>query len=387
MATDLIPLGDASLRQKARLSLSVNGEERELLVDSYKTLLEVLREDLGLTGTKHGCELGECGACAVLVDGQPVLSCLVARASSARAARVETVEGMADGPRAAPAAGGFADLGAAQCGYCTPGFLLTAKALLERRTRRRRATRSPRRSRASSAAAPATCRSSRRSRQRRRAAARPRPTMSDGVQATRNVIGKPLRARRRARQGDRRRPASPTTSSLPRHAALKLLRSTHAARAHRRRSTPRGRPRCPGVQAGAHRRATSRSRSASCRCRQDEHALCTDKVRFVGDPVAAVIAVDELTADEALELIDVDYEPLATIADRRGGAATPEPRIHDYGDDGNVHKSVALRLRRRRRGARRGRPGVRGRLLLRGQHAPAHRAARHARLRSTPTAS
>ena len=78
VATDLIPLGDATLRQKARLSLPVNGEPRELLVDGYKTLLEVLREELQLTGTKHGCELGECGACAVLLDGELVLSCLVA---------------------------------------------------------------------------------------------------------------------------------------------------------------------------------------------------------------------------------------------------------------------------------------------------------------------
>jgi aerobic-type carbon monoxide dehydrogenase small subunit (CoxS/CutS family) len=78
VATDLIPLGDRALRQKARLTLSVNGEARELLVDGYKTLLELLREELQLTGTKHGCELGECGACAVLLDGQLVLSCLVA---------------------------------------------------------------------------------------------------------------------------------------------------------------------------------------------------------------------------------------------------------------------------------------------------------------------
>jgi len=90
----------------------------------------VLREDLGLTGTKHGCELGECGTCAVLMDGTPVLSCLVlGRACDGH--RVDTVEGMADGAGLHPLQEAFAELGAAQCGYCTPGFLLTARALLD----------------------------------------------------------------------------------------------------------------------------------------------------------------------------------------------------------------------------------------------------------------
>ena len=116
---------------KVRLSLTVNGEPVETLVDGYKTLLEVLREDLQLTGTKHGCELGECGACAVLVDGEPVLSCLVlAVESSGR--RVTTIEGLASGGRLHPLQESFADLGAAQCGYCTPGILLTARALLDK---------------------------------------------------------------------------------------------------------------------------------------------------------------------------------------------------------------------------------------------------------------
>ncbi|MCA1664561.1 MAG: (2Fe-2S)-binding protein [Myxococcales bacterium] len=132
MAADLIPLGDPTLRQKARLSLAVNGEARELLVDGYKTLLELLREELQLTGTKHGCELGECGACAVLLDGQLVLSCLVA-AVECDGRAVETVEGMQSGPELHPLQACFADHGAAQCGYCTPGFLLAAKELLERR--------------------------------------------------------------------------------------------------------------------------------------------------------------------------------------------------------------------------------------------------------------
>lgn len=115
---------------KVRLEFAVNGEAVDVLVDDYKTLLEVLREDLQLTGTKHGCELGECGCCAVLVDGRPVLSCLVLGVA-AEGHEVTTVEGMADGAKLHPLQEAFAELGAAQCGYCTPGILLTAKALLE----------------------------------------------------------------------------------------------------------------------------------------------------------------------------------------------------------------------------------------------------------------
>lgn len=113
----------------ALVALRVNGEPVEVAFSPHKTLLEVLREDLRLTGTKHGCELGECGTCAVLVDGKPVLSCLVLGVEC-EGRHVETVEGMAGAQGLHPLQKAFADLGAAQCGYCTPGFLLTAKALL-----------------------------------------------------------------------------------------------------------------------------------------------------------------------------------------------------------------------------------------------------------------
>ena len=111
-------------------TLTINGERCTVVFPTHHTLLEVLREECGLTGTKHGCELGECGACAVLVDGRPVLSCL-ALAAGMEGKAIETVEGLADDNRLHPLQAAFADLGAAQCGYCTPGILMTAKALLE----------------------------------------------------------------------------------------------------------------------------------------------------------------------------------------------------------------------------------------------------------------
>jgi carbon-monoxide dehydrogenase small subunit len=127
MASPLVALTVAL--PKAQLNLVVNGESHCILVPPQKTLLEALREELQLTGTKHGCELGECGTCTVLVDGVPILSCLeLALACEGKA--VTTVEGMAAGNQLDPLQQAFVEMGAAQCGYCTPGVLLAAKALL-----------------------------------------------------------------------------------------------------------------------------------------------------------------------------------------------------------------------------------------------------------------
>jgi carbon-monoxide dehydrogenase small subunit len=117
--------------QKSLIKFTLNGEQAEVAFAPHKTLLEVLREDLGLTGTKHGCELGECGVCTVLIDGQPMLSCLFL-GLDAEGREVTTIEGMARDGRLHPLQEAFADLGAAQCGYCTPGFLLVARELLEK---------------------------------------------------------------------------------------------------------------------------------------------------------------------------------------------------------------------------------------------------------------
>jgi len=116
--------------ENLHLRFSVNNEEMQVSIDPSKTLLQVLREDLRLTGTKHGCELGECGACTVLRDGEPVMSCLVL-AAECEGVQIETIEGLAPAGRLHPLQQSFAKLGAAQCGYCTPGMLMTSKALLE----------------------------------------------------------------------------------------------------------------------------------------------------------------------------------------------------------------------------------------------------------------
>jgi aerobic-type carbon monoxide dehydrogenase small subunit (CoxS/CutS family) len=121
----------SAVPDRVHMTLRVNGEDLPVSFAPYKTLLEVLREDLNLTGTKHGCELGECGACAVLVDGEPLLSCLEL-AVECEGREIQTVEGLAKGTELHPLQAAFADVGGSQCGYCTSGMVMTAKALLDK---------------------------------------------------------------------------------------------------------------------------------------------------------------------------------------------------------------------------------------------------------------
>lgn len=116
------------------IKLHVNGDEHEVLTEIHKTLLEVLREDLGLTGTKRGCDLGTCGACTVLINGRPHLSCLTL-AVDVQEKEILTIEGLSQGGKLHPLQKGFVEKGAVQCGFCTPGMILTAKALLDEHPR------------------------------------------------------------------------------------------------------------------------------------------------------------------------------------------------------------------------------------------------------------
>lgn len=119
---------------KKIIKLTINGESVEAAVEPNQTLLQFLREDLGLTGTKHGCGLGDCGACTVIMDGKAVNSCLVL-AVQASGKDVLTIEGMASGAELHPIQQAFVDKGAIQCGYCTPGMILSAKAFLDENPR------------------------------------------------------------------------------------------------------------------------------------------------------------------------------------------------------------------------------------------------------------
>jgi carbon-monoxide dehydrogenase small subunit len=116
---------------KRKIRLLVNEQEYELLVGPNKTLLDVLRDDLGLTGTKRGCDSGECGACTVLLEGIPVLSCITL-ACEVEGQKIQTIEGMAKDGELHPVQKAFVEYGAIQCGFCTPGMVLSAVALLKR---------------------------------------------------------------------------------------------------------------------------------------------------------------------------------------------------------------------------------------------------------------
>ena len=119
---------------KKRVLLRVNGEDHEVLIKSNRTLIEVLRQDLHLTGAKEACGMGACGACTVLVNGKPVHSCITL-AEEVEGKEVETIEGLAQGGKLHPLQQAFMDYHAFQCGFCTPGMIMTAKALLNRNLR------------------------------------------------------------------------------------------------------------------------------------------------------------------------------------------------------------------------------------------------------------
>ena len=339
---------------KKHIRFTLNGEQTEVAFAPHKTLLEVLREDLNLTGTKHGCELGECGTCAVLVDGRSILSCLML-GLDAEGREVKTIEGMADGAELHPLQQTFADLGAAQCGYCSPGFLLVAEELLKKKP-------NPTRAEIQEALSGNLCRCTgyiKIYEAVELAAARMRGeeygTAEGKCLRTRleirvicanlwtkrllNIVGKPFRkVDARAKCVGQTKFADDIV--LPRMLFCKILRS-HLPHALIKSIDVSKALALPGVFAVI----TGKDLPIPygiLPVSQDEHALCIDKVRFIGDPVAAVAAIDEDVAFDAMNLIEVEYEPLNTISTIEEAVLIDEPRIHEYGDGGNVHKKVSL---------------------------------------------
>jgi len=294
--------------------LTLNGQPQTLAVDARTTLLSAIRHQLDLTGTKRGCATGDCGACTVQVDGEPVASCLML-AASAEGRHVTTIEGLAEGGELHPLQQAFVEHGALQCGFCTPGALMSAKALLDHDP-------SPSPDAIREALSGNLC----------RCATYPRMVRAvehcgaDGarhehshIRAERDqqrdytVVGQPVA---RCDGADKVTGRAKYTADirLPGMLVGKILGSPVAHGILRRVDVSRARA-LPGVLAvitGADVPDTFYGVSPA---REDEQILAKDRVRYVGDEIAAVAAVDEETAVRALSLIDLDIEELPAVFD------------------------------------------------------------------------
>jgi len=312
------------MHKRQLITLTVNGEKHELAVEPQWTLAEVLREQLGLTGVKIGCDLGDCGACTVLADGKPILSCLTL-ALTVEGCAIETIEGLARDGKLDPLQKAFVDHGALQCGYCTPGMILSSKAMLDE-------------------VHDVTVEDIREKLSGNLCRCTGYTKIVEAVRCEAHNHGEPCDT-----QGVKVDAVGQVTGSakytddftLPRMLYGKILRSPHA---HARilsvdTSNAEKLSGVIAVMTGKDLPILYGILPAS----QDETALCIDKVRFVGDGVAAVAAVDELTAQDALKLIRVQYEPLSPVLSIKDALRSEIPKIHEETKyDNNTAKHVEL---------------------------------------------
>ncbi|MDQ7007366.1 MAG: molybdopterin-dependent oxidoreductase [Acidobacteriota bacterium] len=311
------------------IRLNVNGTSHTLGVKPSTTLLQALRNHLDLTGTKKGCEMGDCGACTVLLDGKPVNSCLVL-AVQADGREVTTVEGLARGSELHPLQKSFVKHGALQCGYCTPGMLMSAAALLDR-------TPDPGEGEIKEALGGNICRCG------------TYPRLIRAIQGWKEQEGAPLDTRPpRDDEREQKRDLAVVSHGVTRYdgpdkvcgrakytADLKLpgmiygkiLTSPIAHGLIKRIDTSRARA-LPGVLAVITGQDVPDTWYGVSPARYDEQILAKERVRYVGDEVAAVAAVDEATAIEALGLIDVEYEELPAVFDPFEAMKPGAPLVH-----------------------------------------------------------
>jgi len=317
------------------ITLNVNGDEYQVGVKPNETLQKVLREDLGLTGTKKGCEVGVCGACTVLMEGEPVNSCLIL-AVSADNKQITTIEGLSENGRLHPLQASFLHHGAVQCGYCTPGTLLSAKALIDKNP-------DPTEEEIKKAMGGDLCRctgyvkiidaindwknfidESKRP-----------PLPAEDDLSPHEVVGKskirkdgPDKVTGRAvYTGDMTLPGMLFGKILTSPVAHALIKSIDTSEAEN----------LPGVKAVITGKDVSDVLYGVSPARHDEHVLAKEKVRYVGDEIAAVAAIDEATAVKALKLIKVEYEELKVAFTVEEAIKDGAPIIHDkYPNNINV---------------------------------------------------
>ncbi|HLE61409.1 MAG TPA: molybdopterin cofactor-binding domain-containing protein [Thermoanaerobaculaceae bacterium] len=313
------------------IRLTVNGDAHTLAVAPNVTLLEVLRSHLGLTGTKRGCDLGDCGSCTVLMNGKPVNSCLVL-AVAASGCEIVTIEGLEREGRMHPLQESFVAAGAIQCGFCTPGMVMSAKALIDHNP-------SPSVAEIKGALGGNLCRCAGYSkvieavRRWRDFAGGDEPGTERGEDERRRVVGQ-SHPRTDAPAKVTGRAVFTEDIQLPGMLHGRILTSPYAHAIIRRIDTSKAAA-VPGVKAVITGKDVSDVPYGVSPARYDQHVLAKDKVRYVGDEVAAVAAVDEATAARALALIEVEYEPLPAVLDPFAAMADGAPVIHEAARYGN----------------------------------------------------
>ncbi len=293
--------------------LTVNGRPFAVATAGGATLLEVLRDTLGLTGTKKGCNLGDCGACTGLVDGTPMNACLLL-ANDAEGKEITTIEGLAHNGELAPIQKAFVHEGAIQCGYCTPGMIMSSTALLNSNPR-------PSVEEIKDGLAGNLCRCTGYT-GILRAVQRCENYRDDGTCGKTEVVAEDDRFTSVGASIPRLDAVDKVTGralytadiSLPRMVHGKILGSPIAHGRIRRIDTSKAMA-LPGVLAVITGEDVPDTQYGVSPARYDEYVLAKDKVRHVGDKVAAVAAIDAKTAEEALSLIEVDYEELPAVLD------------------------------------------------------------------------
>jgi CO/xanthine dehydrogenase Mo-binding subunit/aerobic-type carbon monoxide dehydrogenase small subunit (CoxS/CutS family) len=310
---------------KQLITLIVNGQSHEVAVEPQTILLDVLRDELGLTGTKRGCDYGGCGTCTVLMDGKPVLSCLTL-AVDAQDKEITTVEGLARDGKLSPLQQAFIEQGAIQCGFCTPGMLLSAQALLDK-------TPEPTEEEVRHAISGNLCRCTgyhkivkaildvaKRRKEDTKVLTVPKHS-AVGKRVPR--VDGSLKATGEARFTD--------DIALPNMLHGKILRSPYPHARIISIDTSKAEA-LPGVKAVITGRDTGIVRFSfidTPRYPADQCPLAVDKVRFIGEDVAAVAATSEVIAEEALSLIQIKYEELPAVFDPEEALREGAPRIHD----------------------------------------------------------
>ena len=311
------------------VTLHVNGRAHALAVKPNTTLLHAIRVQIGLTGTKKGCEMGECGACTVLLDGRPVNACVVL-ATAADGAAVTTIEGLAENGELRALQKSFVKHGALQCGYCSPGMVVSAHALLER-------TPDPTEDEVKRALEGNLCRCACYER------------IVKAVKGWKEFADAPLTtAPRYPDERDQERDLDVVGHGVTRYDGPdkvsgravytgdvrlpgmvhgKILTSPIAHGRIVRLDVERARA-LPGVLDVLTGADVPDTRYGVSPARYDEHVLAKERVRYVGDEVAAVVAVDEETAERALRLIEVEYEALPAVFDPEEAMRPGAPVVH-----------------------------------------------------------